>query len=110
MRLIDVGLTPYADSAFNRASFPLKTLEYLAAGRGAVVTPLPAHRWLDTDLIAVAAGRNAFVGRVREALATPRTGELVAERRAFARRHSWRSRAARIAELLHLDRATAPVS
>ena len=27
-----VGLVPYADTAFNRASFPLKALEYLAAG------------------------------------------------------------------------------
>ena len=44
---IDVGLTPYAQSAFNRASFPLKTLEYLAAGRPAVASDLPAHRWLD---------------------------------------------------------------
>ena len=46
-RAIDVGLTPYAQSAFNEASFPLKTLEYLAAGRPAVVSDLPAHRWLD---------------------------------------------------------------
>jgi teichuronic acid biosynthesis glycosyltransferase TuaH len=106
LRLIDVGLTPYVDSAFNRASFPLKTLEYVAAGRGAVVTPLPAHHWLGSDLIAIADGRDAFVGRVREALATPRTVELVAERRAFARRHSWQNRAARIAELLHLDQVT----
>ena len=33
LRVIDVGLTPYSQSDFNRASFPLKTLEYLAAGR-----------------------------------------------------------------------------
>jgi teichuronic acid biosynthesis glycosyltransferase TuaH len=72
-----------------------------------VVTPLPAHRWLDTDLITIAEGRDGFAGRVREALATPRSGELVAERRAFARRHSWQGRAARIAELLHLDQITA---
>src|SRR5699024_307712 len=30
---IDVGLVPYGASAFNEGSFPLKTLEYLAAGR-----------------------------------------------------------------------------
>ena len=34
LRAMDVGLVPYADSAFNRASFPLKTLEYLAAAAG----------------------------------------------------------------------------
>jgi teichuronic acid biosynthesis glycosyltransferase TuaH len=102
MRLIDVGLTPYVDSAFNRASFPLKTLEYLAAGRAVVATPLPAHRWLDTDLIAIAAGPAAFAAEVRDALARPRTGDLVDRRRAFARGHSWQGRAARIAEMLDL--------
>ena len=30
-RAIDVGAVPYGDSPFNRGSFPLKTLEYLAA-------------------------------------------------------------------------------
>ncbi|MBL7524463.1 glycosyltransferase [Frankia sp. CNm7] len=54
LRVIDVGLTPYADTPFNRASFPLKTLEYLAAGRPVVSTDLPATRWLGTDLITVA--------------------------------------------------------
>ena len=28
----DVGITPYLDTPFNRASFPLKTLDYLSAG------------------------------------------------------------------------------
>ena len=46
LRAIDVGLVPYADSAFNRGSFPLKTLEYLAVGRGFVARDLPAIRWL----------------------------------------------------------------
>ena len=35
MRAIDVGIVPYADSAFNQ-ELPLKTLEYLAAGRPTV--------------------------------------------------------------------------
>ena len=30
---VTVCLLPYADTDFNRASFPLKILEYLAAGR-----------------------------------------------------------------------------
>lgn len=102
LRLIDVGLTPYADNAFNRASFPLKTLEYLAAGRAVVATPLPANDWLDTDLITVADRPEIFAERVRAALATRRTDALAARRRAFAEQHSWRRRAARIAALLDL--------
>jgi teichuronic acid biosynthesis glycosyltransferase TuaH len=42
----DVGIVPYRDTEFNRASFPLKTLEYLSAGVPAVSANLPAARWL----------------------------------------------------------------
>ncbi|WP_436083696.1 glycosyltransferase [Pararhizobium sp. LjRoot235] len=45
LRAIDVGLTPYTQSEFNRSSFPMKTIEYLAAGRPAVATSLPAVKW-----------------------------------------------------------------
>jgi glycosyltransferase involved in cell wall biosynthesis len=110
LRLIDVGLTPYADTPFNRASFPLKTLEYLAAGRGVVATPLPANDWLDTDLIAVAAGPREYAGRVRAELAVARTGDLAARRRTFARAHGWAGRARQLAGLLGLATATEPAT
>jgi len=102
LRMIDVGLTPYADSAFNRASFPLKTLEYLAAGRAVVATPLPANDWLGTDLITVAAGPQAYAQAVVAQLATARTEALAERRRAFARQHSWTRRAETMAALLEL--------
>jgi teichuronic acid biosynthesis glycosyltransferase TuaH len=100
LRLVDVGLTPYADTAFNRASFPLKTLEYLAAGRPVVSTPLPANDWLATDLVEVAQGPAAFADRVVSLLGTERSDDDVARRRAFARLHSWDARAAALASLL----------
>ena len=43
---VDVGLTPYTVTEFNRGSHPSKTLEYLAAGRHVVSTDLPASRAL----------------------------------------------------------------
>jgi len=94
LRLMDVGIVPYRDSPFNRGSFPLKTLEYLAAGRDVVSTPLPATRWLDTDLITIADGPEAFAGAVGKALSQPRTPELARARQAFAAGHSWQRRAA----------------
>ena len=90
---IDVGLTPYADTAFNRGSFPLKTLEYLSAGRPAVSTPLPAVRHLGTDLIDTAADPHEFAKLTRLAAGTPRNPEAVERRRSFAREHSWAQRA-----------------
>jgi teichuronic acid biosynthesis glycosyltransferase TuaH len=102
LKVIDVGLVPYADTPFNRGSFPMKTLEYLAAGRSVVATPLPAVRWLDTDLVTLAGSPDAFAASVaRNAeLAARRDGDLIARRRAFAARHSWAERAQRLARLI----------
>jgi teichuronic acid biosynthesis glycosyltransferase TuaH len=107
---MDVGLTPYTDTAFNRASFPLKTLEYLAAGRPVVGSDLPATRGLArecADVVAVA-GAQAFAGRVMAVADLPRDPGDVRRRQAVARRHSWSSRATRLAGLLglptHADR------
>ena len=99
---IDVGIVPYANSLFNRNSFPLKTLEYLAAGRPVVATPLPAMRWLDTELVTLAETPADFAAAVRGQAALAREPELVEARKAFAARHSWEARAEQLAGLLEL--------
>jgi glycosyltransferase involved in cell wall biosynthesis len=93
LRLIDVGVVPYRDSPFNRSSFPLKTLEYLAAGRAVVSTDLPATRWLATDLISIGTGPAGFADQVDRLLTQPRTSAVLGRRQAFAARHSWARRA-----------------
>lgn len=100
LRMIDVGLTPYGDTPFNRASFPLKTLEYLAGGRAVVATDLPAVRWLNTDLITIASGQSRFADAVDAALALERTPELVRRRRQFASHHSWEERTRQFADVV----------
>ncbi|WP_170856933.1 glycosyltransferase [Geodermatophilus africanus] len=97
---IDVGLTPYADTPFNRASFPLKTLEYLAAGRPVVSTDLPATRWLDTDLITMAEKPTSFADAVVHAVADARDPALTEQRRKFAAQHSWERRAGALMQFL----------
>jgi teichuronic acid biosynthesis glycosyltransferase TuaH len=94
LRVIDVGLVPYRDTPFNRGSFPLKTLEYLAAGRAVVGTDLPATRWLATDLVSIAHGAIAFADEVDRLAVVPRTPALLARRMQFAGEHSWARRAA----------------
>jgi glycosyltransferase involved in cell wall biosynthesis len=100
LRAVDVGITPYRDTDFNRASFPLKTLEYLGAGKPPVSTDLPAVHWLDTPLVRVADTPKAFVAAVREAAAESRVPELVKTRREFAEQHSWEARAAAVARAI----------
>jgi teichuronic acid biosynthesis glycosyltransferase TuaH len=104
---LTVGLVPYADSSFNRSSFPLKTLEYLGAGLRCVATPLPAVNWLGTSLVTPAATAETFAESIAASLAAPlRTAERNV-RMAFAHGHSWNARAEQMVRTLGLDRPTA---
>lgn len=121
LSVMDIGLTPYRDTPFNRASFPLKTLEYLAAGLPVVSTALPSARWLLADLETEFG--NSSVGQVLRLAATPaefvtEVGKLVdgamygVDRSGIgaqadlcitlADRHSWTRRATSFAGLLGL--------
>ncbi len=104
LRVSHVGLTPYADSEFNRSSFPLKTLEYLAAGLPVVSSPLPAVEELATDQIVTARAPDEFAAAVQRLLRAPQGEAERARRRAVASDHTWESRASQLlARLERLD-------
>ncbi|MDI2033925.1 glycosyltransferase [Paenarthrobacter nitroguajacolicus] len=109
LRMAAVGLTPYTSSEFNRSSFPLKTLEYLAAGLPVVSTDLPATRWIDSEFIKTAATSHDFVELVRSALLTPPTGEQGRDIQASAQGHTWGARAVELLSLLGGHQSTEPV-
>lgn len=98
-----VGITPYADNDFNRASFPIKTLDYLAAGLPVVSSDLPATRWLNSEWIDIAGTKEDFVAMVRRALDELPTETDVASRRAFASLHTWDARAKEMMALIGAD-------
>ncbi|MGV8978121.1 MAG: glycosyltransferase [Cellulomonas sp.] len=102
MRHVAVGLTPYVDTAFNRSSFPLKTLEYLAAGRPAVVSDLPSARTLPPELVTLRSDAATFASAAVQAAAAPPDPALVHRRKAFAAQHSWAARADDFARLIGL--------
>jgi len=66
MRVLDVGLTPYRDSMFNRRSYPLKTVEYLAAGIPVVTTNVASLGGLDGRYVSAAESVTAFCDRVED--------------------------------------------
>ncbi len=132
---IDIGITPYRDTPFNRASFPLKTLEYLGAGVPVVSTDIPAAHWLRADLtrgeqarwadrLMVLAGNSAdFVNAIYRIAASGSpaaagdgipsiaTNDLARASQcvAFAARHTWERRASSFASVIGLSqRASGP--
>jgi teichuronic acid biosynthesis glycosyltransferase TuaH len=110
MRVIDVGLTPYTQSPFNQACVPLKTIEYLAAGRPVVATDLPAHRALKTQHVALATTPEEFATLTSTCLAAGDRRENAAARQAFAQQHSWTKRTADISRVIGLDGVQGPES
>lgn len=84
---LDVGLVPYAAGPFNRKSFPIKVLQYLAAGVPVVSTANGATDELG-DAVTVAEDPAAFETAVSRALSdngdTARTA-----RRAIAQARQW---------------------
>lgn len=103
LRVTKVGLTPYADSQFNRASFPLKTLEYLAAGKRAVSTSLPSARALDTELVTIARDPVDFANATTRLLSEDSDAGAIGAAREFAKAHDWNARTRDMALLLGLD-------
>lgn len=88
-----VGLTPYVDNRFNRGSFPLKTLEYLANGLPVVSTDLPASRWLDSPDIQISSDPSEFASLAVAASHRQDDPEDRRRRRQFAERQTWQHRA-----------------
>jgi teichuronic acid biosynthesis glycosyltransferase TuaH len=103
LRCMDVGLTPYRNDDFNRASYPLKTLEYLAGGRPVVSTDLPVNDLLDRELLTTAGTPAEFAEAVQRVLKDPGGPDEAARRREFAGRHSWTARGRLFAQLLGID-------
>jgi teichuronic acid biosynthesis glycosyltransferase TuaH len=97
---IAVGLTPYLMTAFNLASSPLKTLEYLSSGAPVVSSDLPASAWLNTPHVAVTSDAAAFAAAVKRFIDERDDEDADAARRAFAQGHSWRMRAERMLALI----------
>ncbi len=94
------GITPYADSPFKGAGFPLKTLEYLAAGPAVVSTDMPSARSLNTNLISLHSWPQEFALAVKASLAQRNDGPGELLRKEFVAGHTWAARALEFQALL----------
>lgn len=89
LHALDVCLLPYRATPLTQACNPSKLLEYVAAGRPVVATPLEGLG-ASRAVIEVADGPAAFVAAVARALADPEVGR--ARRLALAAAHRWERR------------------
>ncbi len=96
-RHMDLTLLPYTLSPFNQASFPLKSLEYLAAGKAVISTPLRSVESLNAPGITFASSPATFAdSAVAIAAENPwSSGEL----QGFATQHTWSRRSDRLIEI-----------
>ncbi len=85
----DVCAMPYVVDGYTRFIYPLKLHEYLASGRPAIGTPIPALEEF-SDLIRLAGDPASWSAALDELLAPPAsTPAAVAARQAVARAHDW---------------------
>lgn len=94
----DIGLIPYVSNAYTRSCFPLKTYEYLAAGKPVVASGLPELAGMGPDVVLVD-GAASFIRAVHEAAGRNREGDAL-RRSQLAARNSWEQRTARLLELV----------
>jgi glycosyltransferase involved in cell wall biosynthesis len=97
----DAALLPFRPSAMTHAIHPIKVYEYLAAGLPVISAPLEETRAMGAP-IRFAADAAEFAAALRdvEAAAAPGDAADRAQRRAFARRHSWDERFATLRDAL----------
>ncbi len=95
---LDVGLMPYRRTGQTEVGFPMKALEYLAAGLPSVAIDLPELDRL-SDVVRTCAGEAEFVAAVGEALAGRGLADPEARRAAVAG-DAWPARAAGLSALV----------
>jgi len=98
----DVCLMPFALNESTEFISPTKTLEYMAAGKPVVSTPIHDVKAMFGDIVAIAAEPAGFVAACRQALAESAEQTAAREARMLARvrEHSWDVAAEKIRQAL----------
>lgn len=87
----DVGIIPFKVNELTHNANPIKVYEYMAAGLPVVATPFAENDFFG-DKVLTASSVEGFTAAIQKALAS-RTPDQDQERQAYARQHSWRTRA-----------------
>ena len=99
-----IGLIPYVDDTFNRASFPLKTFDYLAIGLPVVSTHVPSLTRFAPH-VDVVDTHEAFTTRVQERLNEQEDPAQQQARKDLTLEETWDMRAQQALDLINDVRA-----
>lgn len=94
----DVAVIPFKMVELIRCTNPVKLYEYMAAGKAVVAGPMP-EVVAATDLVYIADDAVSFIDRIEQALAED-SPALRLRRLAWARQHTWASRASALARVI----------
>ncbi|MGZ8259377.1 MAG: glycosyltransferase, partial [Caldimonas sp.] len=106
----DVCLMPFALNESTEFISPTKTLEYMAAGKPVVSTPIHDVKAMFGDLVAIAGDAGAFIAACRRAVAEAGAETQAREARMASRvgEHSWDQAAGKILAALDAVLAAKP--
>lgn len=94
----DVATIPYLRNTYTQSCFPLKTFEYLAAGKPVVASGLPELEGMNPHVV-LADDADSFVSAVERALLQTSESDIAA-RQEFAAQNTWETRTRRLLELV----------
>jgi glycosyltransferase involved in cell wall biosynthesis len=97
----DVGLIPYVSNAYTQSCFPLKTYEYLAAGKPVVASGLPELSAMEPDVV-LADEATTFIQAVETALCRNGIADRL-RRQQLAAGNSWDKKTDRLLELVRRE-------
>lgn len=92
MHCLDVGLLPYKDIEYNRAVFPIKLFEYLAAGLPVIGCGLPSTDKYAEEGIYKHVDANFFLKGCQEVLAWSKNDYFVKRRKHLAQSMNWETK------------------
>jgi len=97
----DVATIPYLRNAYTRNCFPLKTFEYLAAGKPVVASGLPELEGMEPHVV-VTDDAESFIAAVEDALLRTSDGDVSA-RQEIAAVNTWETRTRRLLALVDAE-------
>ncbi|MGE6630235.1 teichuronic acid biosynthesis protein TuaH [Bacillus sp. NPDC077027] len=105
MKLIDVGIMPYKQSPYNKAVFPLKLFEFLAAGKPVVGLNLPSTEKLkENDVYEYLEGEDpaAFVAACKQVVSKKGDVTYTTLRQNRAKKKDWHALFTNMVELTNI--------